>query len=200
MSNKIIYYCFGFVLLLIFYKIYSQAEIFNLKCIISNVDGNKYCVRDRKDKERSADLLAKVNKKCQDIVNYLKNKYPTDERIKRLNNGFNPKNMNEILPTSKLTAYSENKGEKVAFCLNKKGSPSVSDNELIDLETLTFVAFHELTHIMCKTYGHNQEFWQNFKFILENAETANIYSSVDYKKEPKEYCGMTISDNPLYDL
>ena len=34
----------------------------------------------------------------------------------------------ETLPTSKFTAYSENKGEKIAFCLNKKG-----DNEnLID--------------------------------------------------------------------
>jgi hypothetical protein len=53
---------------------------------------------------------------------------------------------------------------------------------------------------MCKSYGHNQEFWENFKFILENAEAANIYSSEDYKKKPKEYCGMTISDNPLYDL
>lgn len=200
MSNKIIYYCFGVILLLVFYKIYSQSEVFNLKCIISNVDGNRYCVRDRKDKERSADLLAKVNKKCQDIVNYLKDNYPNDDRIKRLKNGFNPKNINETLPTSKLTAYSENKGEKVAFCLNKKSSPNVSDSNLIDLGTLTFVAFHELTHIMCKTYGHNQEFWENFKFILENAEKANIYSSVDYKKEPREYCGMTISDNPLYDL
>jgi hypothetical protein len=198
--NKILYYFFGFIVLFFFLKIYSQSEIFNLKCIISNVDGNRYCVRDRKDKQRSADLLAKVNQKCQQIVDYLKQEYPSDERIKRLNNGFNPKNINETLPTSKLTAYSENKGEKVAFCLNKKGSPKESDNELIDIETLTFVAFHELTHIMCKTYGHNQEFWENFKFILENSEKAGIYTSKDYKKAPTEYCGMTISDNPKYDM
>jgi hypothetical protein len=53
---------------------------------------------------------------------------------------------------------------------------------------------------MCKSYGHNQEFWQNFKFLLENAETAGIYSSKDYKNKPTEYCGMTISDNPFFDL
>jgi hypothetical protein len=200
MLNKVLYYCIGVITLLFIMKMVSQSEIFNLKCIISNVDGNRYCVRDRKDKNRSADLLARINERCQNIVKYLKENHPTDERIHRLNNGFNPKNINEILPTSKLTAYSENKGEKVAFCLNKKGDPSESDNELIDIETLTFVAFHELTHIMCKTYGHNQEFWQNFKFILENAKEAGIYSPKDYKKDPKEYCGMTITDNPYYDL
>ena len=200
MSNKILYYCIGIIVLMIIIKTISQSEILNLKCIISDVDGNRYCVRDRKDNHRSVNLLAKINERCQNLVKYLKEKHPNDERIQRLNKGFNPNNMNEILPTSKLTAYSENKGEKVAFCLNKKGDPSESDNELIDVETLTFVAFHELTHIMCKSYGHNQEFWQNFKFILENAEKAGIYSSKDYKKNPKEYCGMTISDNPRYDL
>ena len=33
---------------------------------------------------------------------------------------FNPKKVMETLPTSKFTAYSENKGEKIAFCLNKE--------------------------------------------------------------------------------
>lgn len=185
MSNKILYYCIGIIILVIVVRSISQSEILNLKCVISDVDGNRYCVRDRKDKKRSVDLLAKINEKCQNMVKYLKETHPNDERIKRLNKGFNPKNMNEILPTSKLTAYSENKGEKVAFCLNKKSAPSESDNELIDVETLTFVAFHELTHIMCETYGHNQEFWTNFKFILENAEKSGIYSSKDYKKNQK---------------
>jgi len=197
--SRILYYCIGFVAVIFILKIYSQSGIFNLKCIISNIDGNRYCVRDRVNKQRSADLLAKVNNRCQDIVKYLKETHPEDDRIKRLQNGFNPKNINETLPTSKLTAYSENKGEKVAFCLNKRQSPSEID-ELIDIETLTFVAFHELTHIMCKTYGHNHEFWNNFKFILENAKEAGLYNPRDYKKSPVEYCGMTISDNPYFDL
>jgi len=53
---------------------------------------------------------------------------------------------------------------------------------------------------MTVSIGHKQEFWQNFKFLLENAKTANIYIPIDYKKKPEEYCGMTISDNPFYDL
>jgi hypothetical protein len=110
--------------------------------------------------------------------------------------GFNPKKISETLPTSQLTAYSENKGEKIAFCLNttKQGS------DLIDINTLTFVALHELSHIMTSSVGHKQEFWQNFKFMLENAKAANIYQPIDYKKSPKEYCGMTLNDNPYYDL
>ena len=53
---------------------------------------------------------------------------------------------------------------------------------------------------MTKSVGHKQEFWQNFKFLLENAKAANIYQPVDYKKNPQGYCGMTITDNPYYDL
>lgn len=177
-------------------KIYYDSDAYNLKCIISNVDGNTYCVRERAKLELASDLLAKVTKKCTDLVNYVAKKYPEDEDVQRLKKNFNPTRISETLPTSEHTAYSENKGEKLAFCLNttKEG------NKLIDLNTLTFVAIHELSHVMTKTEGHKQVFWQNFKFLLENAKEANIYQPINYKKEPKEYCGMKITDNPYYDL
>ena len=73
-------------------------------------------------------------------------------------------------------------------------------NKLIDINTLTFVALHELSHIMTSSIGHKQEFWSNFKFLLENAKEANIYQPIDYKKNPTNYCGMKITDNPYYDL
>lgn len=197
---NILHYIIFFIVILFFLKLFSESELINLKCIISDKDGLVYCVRDRKNKEQSANLLAKVNERCKAIVFYLKDKYPHDEKVIRLVNGFNPQKINEILPSSTLTAYSENKGEKLAFCLNSTKSPNKTESKLIDIETLTFVAFHELTHIMCKTYGHNNEFWENFKFLLENANESGLYNSVDYKKSPVNYCGMTISDNPLYDL
>ena len=73
-------------------------------------------------------------------------------------------------------------------------------SKLIDINTLSFVSLHELSHIATESIGHNQDFWQNFKWILQNAKEAGIYSPVDYKKYPQEYCGMTINDNPYYDL
>jgi hypothetical protein len=153
-------------------------------------------VRNREQLNESADLLAIVTSKCKELVEYVGKKYPEDKDVKRLVEGFNPKRISETLPTSELTAYSENKGEKLAFCL----SNSKSSSTLIDINTLTFVAIHELSHIMTKSVGHKNEFWQNFKFLLENAKAANIYQPVDYKKKPKGYCGMTITDNPYYDL
>ena len=195
-KHSIFFYIFlGFVLILCL-RIYYDSDAFNLKCIIASKDGNRYCVREREKLELAADLLATVAQKCKDMVKYMKEKHPDDPRTIRLVEGFNPKKISETLPTSELTAYSENKGEKIAFCLNttKEG------NKLIDINTLTFVALHELSHIMTESIGHKQDFWQNFKFLLSNAKEANIYQPVDYKKKPKQYCGMTINDNPYYDL
>ena len=195
-KHGIFFYIFIAVILLLCLRIYYDSDAFNLKCIIASKDGNTYCVREREKLELAANLLADVTQKMKDMVAYMKQTHTEDPRTIRLVEGFNPKKINETLPTSELTAYSENKGEKLAFCLNttKEG------NKLIDLNTLTFVALHELSHIMTESIGHKQEFWQNFKFLLENAKVAGIYHPVDYKKKPKEYCGMKINDNPYYDL
>lgn len=175
----------------------DNSDSFKLTCIVSGVDGNKYCVRERNKIQAAADLLAKTTEKCKELVAYMNTKYPEKENVQRLVKGFNPKTVMETLPTSSYTAYSENKGEKVAFCLNR----SKEDNEdLIDLNTLMFVAIHELSHIMTVSIGHKTEFWENFKFLLENAKEAGLHKPEDYKKQPKEYCGMKITDNPYHDL
>jgi predicted metal-dependent hydrolase len=195
-KHSIFFYIFLIFILFFCIVIYYQSDAFDLKCIISSRDGNRYCVREREKMELASNLLADVTKKMKDIVEYLKQKQSEDQRTKRLVKGFNPKKISETLPTSELTAYSENKGEKIAFCLNT----SKNNSKLIDINTLTFVALHELSHIATESVGHKQEFWQNFKWILINAKEAGIYSPIDYKKYPQEYCGMTINDNPFYDL
>ena len=177
-------------------KIYSESDAYNLKCIISDVDGKRYCVRERMTMELAANLLASVTQKLKDLVIYCAKKFPDNENVQRMVQKFNPTKISETLPTSEYTAYSENKGEKLAFCLNKEKNGS----KLIDINTLTFVAIHELAHIMTISEGHKQEFWQNFKFLLEQAKASNIYDHVNYKKNPESYCGMDITDNPYYDL
>ena len=185
------------ILFIVGYVFFLNYGDFQLKCIVSDMDGNKYCVRERSKLKQAANLLAKVSNKCRDLVDYVGNKYPDQENVKRLVKGFNPKRIVETLPTSKYTAYSENKGEKIAFCLNRNKH---NNEDLIDESTLTFVAIHELSHVMSKSIGHKSEFWQNFKFLLENAKEAGIHNPVDYKNEPREYCGMKIHDNPYYDI
>ena len=195
-KHSIFFYIFLAFVLFFCLIIYYQSDAYDLKCIIASNDGNRYCVREREKMELAANLLADVTQKMKDTVNFIKEKHPQDPRTIRLVEGFNPKKINETLPTSELTAYSENKGEKLAFCLNK----SKNGSKLIDINTLTFVALHELSHIATKSVGHGQEFWENFKWVLQNAKEAGIYSPIDYKKYPEEYCGMTINDNPYYDL
>jgi hypothetical protein len=195
-SDILGYILIAFIVIICLY-IYFDTDSFQLKCIVSTVDGNKYCVRERANMKAAANLLATITEKCKKLVEYVGKKYPDQENAQRLVKGFNPKKVSETLPTSEYTAYSENKGEKLAFCLNKKKKES--DN-LIDEHTLTFVAIHELAHIMTKSVGHKSEFWQNFKFLLENAKEAGLHDPEDYKKEPKEYCSMKIHDNPYYDM
>ena len=195
-KHNILFYVIVIFVLLFCLRIYYESDAFNLKCVISSKDGNTYCVRERAKLKDAADLLAKVAEKCKNMVAYMDKHHPTDDRTIRLVKGFNPKKICETLPTSEMTAYSENKGAKIAFCLNKaKDGP-----KLIDINTLTFVALHELSHIMTSSIGHKQEFWSNFKFLLENAKKANIYQPIDYKANPQEYCGTNITDNPYYDL
>ena len=176
--------------------IYYDSDAFQLKCIVSTVDGNKYCVREREKLQEAADMLARITVKCKELVDYVHNKHGDQDNVKRLVEGYNPQRVMETLPTSEFTAFSENKGEKIAFCLNTKRE-GVSN--MIDEHTLMFVAIHELAHVCTKSIGHKTEFWDNFKFLLENAKDANIHLPVDYKTKPAEYCGMNIKDNPFYD-
>ena len=176
--------------------IYFTSDDFQLKCIVSTVDGNKYCVREREKLQDAADMLANVNVKCKKLVDYMNEKHGSEDNVQRLVNGYNPKRIMETLPTSEYTAFSENKGEKLAFCLNKQRE-GVSN--MIDEHTLMFVALHELSHISTKSIGHKNEFWDNFKFLLQNAKECGVHDPEDYKKKPIEYCGMEIKDNPYYD-
>jgi len=196
MNNNIFNAILLIFILIIAYKIYISSDSFQLRCIISDINGNKYCVRDRAKLEMAADKLADVNNKLNRLVKYLGEKYPEKDNVKRLVKGYNPKKIYETLPTSEYTAYSENKGEKLAFCLDTEKN---SKGRIIDDNTLMYVALHEVSHIATKSIGHGDEFWNNFKFMLTEAKEINIYNPIDYKKNPARYCGMNITDNPYYD-
>lgn len=196
LKEEAFFYVILFAVIGISIKMFLESDAYNLKCVVSTVDGEKYCVRENARIKQSADLLATVTGKCKNLVDFMKKKYPDREDVDRLYVGFSSTKITETLPTSTLTAYSENKGQKIAFCLNKKKNGT----ELIDINTLTFVAIHELAHIMTLSVGHKQEFWENFKFLLEGATELKIYSPEDYKKKPAEYCSMMINDNPYYDV
>lgn len=197
MKEDILGYSLIFFVILVSYKIYTESDYFNLKCVVSDVDGNKYCVREnRNNKKEASDLLANTVVKLNKLVQHLNNKYKEDDRIKRIVNNYNPNKIVETLPNSEYTAYSENKGRKIALCLNEEKQDNSS---FIDENTLMFVALHEISHISTVSTGHHPEFWDNFKFILKEANDINIINLEDYNNKNIKYCGMEIKSNPYFD-
>ena len=61
--------------------IYYQYEELQLKCIVSTVDGNKYCVRERSKIQAAADLLASITDKCKELVKYATTEKPDEENV-----------------------------------------------------------------------------------------------------------------------
>jgi hypothetical protein len=195
MNFNLLGYVLIVLIVIICMRVYQSSDSFQLKCIVSDVDGNKYCVRERAKLDMAADLLAQCTVNMKKLVKHMGKTYPDQDNVRRLVEGFDPHQVGETLPTSEYTAYSENKGEKLAFCLNT----TKNGTKLIDSNTLMFIALHEMAHVMTESIGHKEEFWKNFKFLLQNAVEIKIYTPVDYKNDPQQYCGIEINDNPYFD-
>jgi hypothetical protein len=100
------------------------------------------------------------------------------------------------------TSYCIDKGAVLALCLRERdpaesGDPAVHDFH--DLDTLTFVALHELAHMAVDELDHTPGFWAAFRFVLEVAESEGVYTSPDFEAAPRRYCGMTIDYSPRWD-
>ena len=65
-QDAILYILMG-VIIIACLRMYSQSDHYNLKCIISDVDGERYCVRDRSKLQLAADLLANVTNNCKKL-------------------------------------------------------------------------------------------------------------------------------------
>ena len=180
------------MILLVIIFIHFNNKFKDVEYNVSSIDGRKYLVQNHKDKQEAADLLATIRKNLILVVQELSKTNKNNEDIKRMVSNFNPDNITESDENSKYTSYSVNKGEKMVFCIRTRDK----DNNLEDLNTMMFVALHELAHTMTKSIGHTQEFWNNFRIILRNARKLGVYERVDYNKTPKSYCGTMITDDP----
>ena len=159
----------------------------------SSFDGRTYLVRNLPDRNDAAFLLSKLRNRLMRLVQKLKKHYPYDKRVQLLIQRYKPDDMSEVSANSKYTSYSVNKGEKIVYCLRSRDEKE----ELVDLNTILFVALHELAHVMTISVGHTTEFWDNFRFLLANAIHWRLYKAVNFRKKPKPYCGTYITDSPL---
>ena len=173
----------------------SQYPLVDVK---STVDQRIYRVRDMPDKQEAANLLASVRMKIQSLYFTMKEKYPNKPQVLQWIRNFSPDpdRFMEATPDAEHTSYSVNKGEKVHLCLRQREGENES---LMDENVMVFVALHEMAHVVTPTVGHGPDFWNNFAWLLKQAEERDIYYYQDFKAHPVSYCGMHITDSPSYD-
>lgn len=171
---------------------------FPMVSVKSTVDGQTYKVRDLPDKQAAADMMARIRLKMKKLKIHLEATFPDKPQVKQLARNFDAEahRLGEATPEDEFTSYSVNKGESVHFCLRQREGQNES---LVDENIVTFVAIHEMGHIITKTIGHGPDFWNNFAWLLEQAERIGIYKSQDFAAHPVAYCGMKITDAPKYD-
>ena len=88
-KSNILGYVMILLIIIISYKIYKDSDFFQLKCVMSTVDGNKYCVRERAQINAASDLLAQTTVNMKQLVKHLEQKYPEQENVKQLVSNFN---------------------------------------------------------------------------------------------------------------
>ena len=175
------------------------ASSYPLVSVKSTVDGNIYRVRDMPDKQRAANLLAELRIRMNKLKIHIESRYPDKPQVKQLIRNFKaePNRIYESTPDDEFTSYSVNKGEAVHFCLRQRDSHN--DEELVNNDVMTFVAIHEMAHMITESIGHGPDFWNNFGWLLREAEQIGVYTHRDFKAHPVAYCGMKITDQPSYD-
>jgi hypothetical protein len=164
----------------------------------SGLDGQIYKVRDMPDKQQAADLMAKVRLKMNKLKLHLEERFPDKPQVKQLSKNFEAEahRFTEATPDAEFTSYAVNKGESVFFCLRQREG---GDESLVQEDIITFVSIHEMGHMITRTIGHGPDFWNNFAWLLQEAEAIGIYKHRDFKAHPVSYCGMKITDQPTYD-
>ena len=193
-SNYFVYIITIGVIIITGYMMY-RTTYEEVTLVRSKIDNKEYLVQNKSDKKEAADLLATVRNNLSKLVAHVHERYAGRSDVERLKRKFNPDVITESSYRNKYTSYSINKGEKIVFCLRSRDEKQ----NLIDLNTIMFVAIHELAHVMTLSTGHTEEFWKNFKFLLQEGVNIHIYTERDYAKNPKEYCGLTITHTPLND-
>lgn len=179
------------------------------------VGSNAYKVHeDLENPLEAAKTMDKLNLTATKLIDYLMNKYVHDQQnlltikenkrkivkngIKAMKKNFKTANMEENIPerSGGDTSYVIDKGEVFAMCLrDPKKNNKLQENE----NDLTFVLIHEMAHLFTSTYGHDTLFWNNFRFLLQEAVGINLYQPIDYKKTGSPYCGIVVTYSPLYD-
>lgn len=175
---------------------YFKSSKYPMSLVESTVDKEFYLVRNLPDKQDAADRLARVRDKILRLRKHLQQTHMDKQFVSQMVKNFDasPARFSESTPDAKYTSYSVNKGEKIFMCLRQRNERE----ELVNENVILFVALHEMSHVGTVSIGHTPEFWNNFAWLLKQAESIQIYQYTDFAAHPVEYCGVHITDSPTY--
>ena len=177
-----------------FYKL-SITEQEALEMRLSSLTNKFYGIQeDLPDSQYAVEMIGKLELFIDKLINHLDTKYSKNEdiRVDRLIKRLHNIKLEESPDEPNTSSYTLNKGELIALCVRHKDTKDIHDYEL-----LQFVVIHELAHVASVSTGHNAEFLKNFKWLLNEASEAGLYTPVDYSKNPITYCGVDVTNNPM---
>jgi hypothetical protein len=179
-----------------YYVMYFKNSKYPVAYVKSTVDNESYLVRNLPDKQEAADRLARVRQKILLLRKHLQQSHMEKPFVKQMVDNFDctADRFSESTPDAQFTSYSVNKGEKVFMCLRQRNEKE----ELVQENIILFVALHEMSHVGTVSVGHTPEFWNNFAWLLKQAEATKIYEFTNFAAHPVEYCGVHITDSPTY--
>lgn len=190
-SHQILIIIFIFILIFcggtkLYTKLIDKVEIVN-------INGKEYYVRSEDGKEKVAEHLATISEKVDKLVKYMvEKKLPDNDISLRLQQRWGNCKFREIAINENSAAYTINKGEEMRLCVREISN----DGGLENLNTSMFVVLHELGHLMSVSYGHNDEFKNNFSYIVHLASSLGYYKPEDFENKPVNYCGTEINTTP----
>jgi hypothetical protein len=164
-------------------------------------------LNNRRNKKTAMYILDTLNNMAIGVADSMDKKYKTDNSLAReavdlIIKNYNPDLLveNDPLLTYGDKTYTMDQ-KRISICLRKL------NGTFYDMNTLTFVFLHELSHVGTpKRYvdaardNHPKMFWAVFKFILNEAIQAGFYLPIEYSSSNiVHYCGVDIVDNPYYD-
>lgn len=183
---------------------------------VSTIDGKEYKIVSSfgdLTHQKAADILAHINAFVTVFIEHLTDKYTanadintneyqiTIQRRRIVNNlvkRYDADNLQENNPVDTgSTSFVINKGDQISFCLRDKNT---NFKTFHDINSIQFVVLHELAHIGCDEYGHTDNYWKTFGFLLHEAYDAGIYQPVDYSnpEHRMNYCGIDVTVNPFF--
>jgi hypothetical protein len=190
---RLIFFILIIIFLLGFYFWYNYRT---MTFVQSSLDKRYYIVRNLGDKYIAANMLSTLRSKLLELTNYLeanKNNLYIEYKsyIEQLVYKMKFVMILESKEKDSSTSYSVNKGDQLVFCIRSKKDW----NSFHNINTLMYVGLHEIAHIACPEYGHTRLFKKIFAFFTKIAIELKLYTYIDYRSHPQEYCGIYITDS-----